>query len=120
MTDYDAEIGKTVLDEFFAIDDAARRLGEVALVPYHCPISLSGIIFQNTLFDENASCHLVFGQAYPTTIEGGENFSSEELDAHGANESLVHVDFMVGTEDLSIVGVKGDQETPVFVDGDWA
>lgn len=120
VTDYDAEIGKTVLDEFFAIDDAARRLGEVALVPYHSPISLSGIIFQNTLFDENASCHLAFGQAYPTTIEGGEHFSSEELDAHGANESLVHVDFMVGTEDLSIIGVKGDQETPVFVDGDWA
>lgn len=120
VIDYDAEVGKEVLDEFFTIDEAARRLGEVALVPYHSPISLSGIIFQNTLFDENASCHLAFGQAYPTTIEGGEHLKTEEeFDAHGVNQSLVHVDFMIGTKDLSIVGVKDGIETPVFVNGDW-
>ena len=103
------------------IDEGAKHLGEVALVPYSSPISQSNIVFLNTLFDENASCHFAFGKAYPTNIEGGENMSDEELEKSGVNNSLTHVDFMVGSADLSIVGKTHNGENiQIFKDGEWS
>ncbi len=118
---YSAERGEEHLKALFATDDGSNYLGEVALVPHDSPISNSGVLFYNTLFDENASCHLAFGKAYPTCLKDGEKMSSLELLQHGLNESLTHEDFMVGTADLSIVGKKPDgTEVPVFVNGNFA
>ena len=116
-----AEKGQEALDSLLSTDEGARRLGEVALVPYHSPISESNILFYNTLFDENASCHLAFGNAYTMNIEGGVTADEDDLIPLGYNKSLVHVDFMIGTSDLSIIGVtQDDKEVAVFVDGDFA
>ncbi|WP_282926522.1 aminopeptidase [Helcococcus kunzii] len=121
VVDFDAKVGKETLQSIFDKDERARKLGEVALVPYDSPISNSNILFYNTLFDENASCHLALGKAYPTTIKNGENMSDEELAAHGVNDSLAHEDFMVGTPDLDIVGIKKDgTEIQIFKNGNWA
>lgn len=121
VVDFDAEVGREVLEDLFSIDEGAMRLGEVALVPYNSPISNSNIIFMNTLFDENASCHFAFGKAYPTTIEYGENMNEEELDAHNVNDSLTHVDFMVGDIDTDIVAeTLSGEKIQIFKDGNWA
>ena len=116
-----ASRGEDVLNAAIAVDDGARYFGEVALVPYDSPIRSSGLLFYNTLYDENASCHLAFGEAYPECIVGGERMTREELDAHGLNHSLTHVDFMGGTADLSITGTTHDgRELPVFRSGNFA
>ena len=116
-----ASRGEDVLNAAIAVDDGARYFGEVALVPYDSPIRSSGLLFYNTLYDENASCHLAFGEAYPECIAGGERMTREELVAHGLNHSLTHVDFMVGTADLSITGTTHDgRELPVFRSGNFA
>jgi aminopeptidase len=108
-------------EEVFSVDEGSRYLGEVALVPYHSPISDTGIIFYNTLFDENAACHLAFGEAYPTSLSGGEKMTEEELQEKGVNRSLSHVDFMIGDATLSITGITKDgKEVPVFEKGNWA
>ena len=121
VTSFEAAEGHAVLQRLLDTDEGSRRLGEVALVPYHSPISQEHILFYNTLFDENASCHLAFGEAYPECIEGGESMAREEVQAHGLNYSMTHVDFMVGTADLSIVGTTHDgREVPVFVNGNFA
>lgn len=121
VVDYDAEKGKDVLKELLDTDEGAKRLGEVALVPYDSPISNQKILFFNTLFDENASCHFALGKAYPICVEGGEAMSVEELKAAGANDSLTHVDFMVGTDDLEIVGITEDnKEVQIFKNGNFA
>ena len=92
----------------------------MALISYDSPISKSGILFYNTLFDENASCHLALGACYPMTIEGGEKMSTEELYEKGGNDSMNHVDFMFGSEDMSVVGRTYDgQEIEVFKDGNF-
>lgn len=115
-----ADTGLEVLKGAVSVDEGASYLGEVALVPYDSPISRSGVLFYNTLFDENASCHFAFGDAYPC-IRGSEDMSREELKARGANDSLTHVDFMVGTSDLSITGMTRDGGMfPVFRDGNFA
>ena len=121
VVDFEAEVGQNVLADLLDLDEGAKHLGEVALVPYSSPISQSNIIFLNTLFDENASCHFAFGKAYPTNIKGGENMNDEELEAHGVNNSLTHVDFMVGSSDMSIVGetVNGEK-FQIFNNGNWA
>src|SRR5690625_687322 len=120
VTDFEAKQGEEVLKHLLDTDDGARRLGEVALVPHESPVSKSGLIFYNTLFDENASCHIALGKAYPTNLEGGSAMSKEELDKHGANDSLTHVDFMIGSEKLDIDGVKEDGTSePVFRNGTW-
>lgn len=118
---YDAKKGKDVLTELLDTDEGAKRLGEVALVPYDSPISNQKILFYNTLFDENASCHFAVGKAYPTCVKGGEEMDKDALKAAGANDSLTHVDFMVGTEDLEIVGITANgEEIPVFKNGNFA
>ncbi|MBU5439703.1 aminopeptidase [Tissierella sp. MSJ-40] len=121
VVDFEAEEGYEVLKDLLDIDEGAKYLGEVALVPFDSPISNSNIIFLNTLFDENASCHFAFGKAYPTNIKGGENMSDEELEKHGVNNSLTHVDFMVGSKDMNIVGeTKDGQKVQIFENGNWA
>lgn len=121
VVDFQAEQGEDILKHLLNTDEGARRLGEVALVPHESPVSQSGLIFYNTLFDENASCHLALGKAYPTNVEGGSEMDKEELDKHGANDSLTHVDFMIGSEQMDIDGEKEDGTIePVFRNGTWA
>lgn len=121
VVDFTAKEGYDTLKELLSSDEGASHLGEVALVPYDSPISNSNIIFYNTLFDENAACHLAFGKAYPTCIENGENLPENELFEKGANSSIVHVDFMIGTKDLNIVGInKENKEVQIFKDGNFA
>ena len=121
VIDFTAKEGFETLQNLLDTDEGARYIGEVALVPYDSPISNSGVIFFNTLYDENASCHLAFGKAYSVCIENGENMTREELAKEGANDSLTHVDFMIGTKDLSIVAtLKDNSEFKVFENGNWA
>lgn len=121
VVDYEAKVGQEILKDLLDIDDGAKYLGEVALVPHSSPISKANIIFYNTLFDENASCHLAFGKAYPTSLQGGEDMTEEELEKAGVNNSLTHEDFMIGSSDLSIVGTThDDKEIQIFKDGEWA
>jgi len=116
-----AEKGSEILQNLVDTDEGSHYLGEVALVPNDSPISQSGLIFFNTLYDENASCHLAIGKAYPKCLENGVNMTREELDAHGVNKSLVHVDFMMGSAELDIDGITANGEKePVFRDGLWA
>lgn len=121
IVDVHAGEGEQFLRQAIDTDEGAHYLGEVALVPYDSPIRNTGILFYETLFDENASCHLAFGSAYPSCVKGGEDMDAEEQKAAGLNDSMTHVDFMVGTEDLSIVGATHDgREIPVFVNGNFA
>ena len=120
VVDYDAEIGKEVLTSIIE-QDGGSYLGECALISKNTPIRQSGILFYDTLYDENASCHLALGMGFPECIEGGLDMSREELLAHGINQSTTHVDFMIGTDDLNIWGVSvNGEETPIFVNGQWA
>ncbi|MBR5471716.1 MAG: aminopeptidase [Oscillibacter sp.] len=115
-----AEKGEEVLQGAISVDEGASFFGEVALVPYDSPISNQKILFYNTLFDENAACHIAFGEAYPC-LQGGQSMSKDELKQRGLNDSITHVDFMIGTADLSITGVTHDgKEIPVFVNGNFA
>lgn len=121
VVDFTARLGEDVLKDLLAIDEGAKHLGEVALVPFNSPISNSNIIFMNTLFDENASCHFAFGKAYPTNIKSGADMTDEELEAHNVNTSLIHVDFMIGDSTTSILAETLDGEIlQIFKDGNWA
>ena len=103
------------------MDEGAGKLGEVALIPYNSPISESGVLFYNTLFDENASCHLALGSGFNECLKGYENYTDEECKKRGINESMIHVDFMIGARDMSIVGVTASGErVQIFKDGNWA
>lgn len=117
-----ADKGEETLRAEVELDEGSHYLGEIALVPYDSPISNSGILFYNTLFDENAACHFAFGEAYPACIKGGDDKEVEELKAAGINvESNTHVDFMVGTRDLEIVGTTRDgRKIKVFENGNFA
>lgn len=102
------------------MDDGASMLGEVALVPKKSPINRSGLLFMNTLFDENACCHVAVGEGFQEVIDGFENKTLDEIHSMGINDSIIHVDFMVGSDDLEITGIKDDgSEVPVFVNGTW-
>ncbi len=115
-----AQAGEETLRAAISVDEGAAYFGEVALVPYDSPIANQGLLFYNTLFDENAACHIAFGEAYPC-LEGGQNLSKDELKARGLNDSITHVDFMIGTSDLSIMGTAQDgREVPIFIDGNFA
>lgn len=117
----EAEKGQDVLENMLNMDESSRHLGEVALVPYNSPINETGLLFSNTLFDENACCHLAFGAALKNNIKGYENMSEEDFKEVGYNDSINHVDFMIGSEDLDIVGVDHDgNRYQIFENGVWA
>ena len=121
VSDFDAKTGLDALTSLVNANPGSNQLGEIALVPFNSPISDLNILFYNTLFDENASCHFALGSAYPMCLQGGQKMSKESLAQAGLNYSRTHVDFMVGTKDLSIMGIKSDgSELPIFVDGNWA
>lgn len=116
-----AETGEDVLTELIATDKGSAYLGELALVPKSSPINRSGILFYNTLFDENAACHLALGEAYSSNVLGYESKSKAELYDMGVNESAIHEDFMIGTSDMKITGVGYDgREHLIMEDGEWA
>jgi aminopeptidase len=115
-----ATAGEDVLNRLISTDDGARRLGEVALVPHNSPIAQSGILFWNTLFDENAASHIALGQAYSTCLIGGEKMDSAQLAALGANESLIHVDWMIGSAEMDVDGIAADGTSePLMRKGAW-
>ncbi len=119
--DFTAETGYDVLKQMLESDEGAKYLGEVAFVPYNSPISNSKLIFFNTLFDENAACHLAFGRAYESCVKDADKYSEEELEKIGVNNSIIHVDFMIGTSDLEITGINKNGETiQIFSNGNWA
>ncbi|MBO8441533.1 MAG: aminopeptidase [Firmicutes bacterium] len=121
IIDASAEQGNEVLQELIKTDAGSRSLGEVALVPYDSPISNSEIIFQNTLYDENASNHLAIGAGYPFNVKNGTELSKEKLHQLGVNDSQVHVDFMVGSADMNIDGItQNGSIIPIFRNGNWA
>ena len=119
--EYSAEKNEALLGKLLSMDENAGYLGECALVPFDSPINNSGILYYNTLFDENASCHLALGAGYSECIPGFEEMSFEECVEKGCNDSIIHVDFMIGAPDLSVIAVdKEGRETPLFVNGNWA
>ena len=116
-----AEVGEDVLKDMVSMDEGAAYLGECALVPVDSPISRSGILFYNTLFDENASCHLAMGRGYADTIEGFETMTREACNAIGLNESMIHVDFMIGCDSMNIDATCADGSVVrIFENGNWA
>ena len=116
-----ASRGEAVLAKVLDTDEGARRLGEVALVPHSSPISQSGILFYNTLFDENASCHIALGQCYAKCFVDGAKLTPEQIAAQGGNKSLIHIDWMIGSGQIDIDGIGADgSRTPVFRKGEWA
>lgn len=116
-----AEKNEQLLCELIKMDEGAAFLGECALVPYHSPISESGLIFYNTLFDENAACHLAFGEGFSECIEDFDKYTLEQCREMGCNTSIIHEDFMIGTADIDITAITADKrEVPVFRKGNWA
>jgi aminopeptidase len=115
-----ATAGEDVLNRLISTDDGARRLGEVALVPHSSPIAQSGVLFWNTLFDENAASHIALGQAYSTCLIDGEKMDAEQLAARGANASLIHVDWMIGSGEMDVDGIDKDGKAePLMRSGEW-
>ncbi len=120
ITEVNASNGLETLKHLIDSDDGSHFLGEVALVPEDSPIAKENTIFYNTLFDENASCHLAIGSAYPLCVEGGTNMTCEELNEAGLNTSITHVDFMIGSPDMNIDGIQPDgRREPLFQNGSW-
>jgi aminopeptidase len=116
-----ASRGEEVLNKVLDTDEGARRLGEVALVPHSSPISASGILFYNTLFDENASCHIALGQCYSKCFLDGASLSQDQIRAQGGNSSLIHIDWMIGSDQVDIDGIRADgSKVPVMRKGEWA
>jgi aminopeptidase len=121
IVEADASTGADVLRKVLETDEGASRLGEVALVPYSSPISQSGLLFYNTLFDENAASHIALGQAYSKCFVDGDRLSAAELDSRGANRSLIHIDWMIGSADMDVDGLdSGGARTPVMRAGEFA
>jgi aminopeptidase len=115
-----ARTGEAVLNKVLDTDEGARRLGEVALVPYSSPISQSGLLFFNTLFDENASSHIALGQAYSKCIRGGGAMSEDEMASRGSNKSLIHIDWMIGSDQVDVDGITQDgRAEPLMRGGEW-
>lgn len=116
-----ASRGEEVLNKVLDTDEGARRLGEVALVPHSSPISKSGLLFFNTLFDENAACHIALGQCYSKCFVNGDRLTPEQIAAQGGNKSLIHIDWMIGSNQIDIDGIHADgRRVPVFRKGEWA
>ena len=120
VVDYDAKTGKELLKDLLETDEGASHIGEVALVPASSPINKENILFYNTLFDENAACHIALGQGYPGTVTGGENMTTQQLLAKGVNDSVIHEDVMIGSADMKITGICENGETVLlFENGEW-
>ncbi|MBQ8686019.1 MAG: aminopeptidase [Clostridia bacterium] len=116
-----AEKGEALLKQMVSMDEGAGKLGECALIPYDSPINESGVLFYNTLFDENASCHLALGHGFNECLKGFEKYTDEECKKRGINDSMIHVDFMIGSRDMDIVGVtKTGERVQIFKNGNWA
>jgi len=116
-----AEKGQELLEKMIKMDENACMLGECALIPYESPINNTGVLFYNTLFDENASCHLALGRGFTNCLEGYESMTNEEAHEKGINDSSIHVDFMIGAKDLDIVGeTESGEKVQIFKNGDWA
>ena len=116
-----AKIGEELLQKMVQMDEGASYLGEVALVPKESPINRSNVLFYETLFDENASCHVALGMGFSNVLLGFEKMNDKEFLEAGINDSIIHVDFMIGSPDLEIVGIKADgTEVQVFKNGTWA
>ena len=121
VTEAAAEKGEEVLKKMLAMDEGASYLGECALVPFDSPINESGLLFYNTLFDENASCHLALGRGFSMCVKDYENYSDEKIKELGVNDSMIHVDFMIGARDLSIEGETEDgARVAIFKNGNWS
>lgn len=121
VTEYSAEKGEELLRQMLEADEGAKRLGEIALVPATSPIRKTGLLFYNTLFDENAACHMAFGAGYPNTVQGGESLTKEQLLEKGINDSVIHEDVMIGTADMQVTGYTVDgRAVPIFQNGEWA
>lgn len=121
VIEYGAKKGESALKRLLETDEGSKRLGEVALISHNSPISNLGILFYNTLFDENASCHLALGECYAMNMQNGINMTEKDLFDCGGNKSVNHVDFMIGTEDLTVTGItKEGTKVPVFIDGNFA
>jgi aminopeptidase len=114
-----ASEGQSALEKMIGSDEGARQLGEVALVPHSSPISASGLLFWNTLFDENAASHIALGQAYSTCLEGGDTMTPEQLASRGANDSLIHVDWMIGSGEMNVDGIRNGIPEPLMRKGEW-
>jgi aminopeptidase len=120
IVDFTAKKGYETLKHLIETDSGTRRLGEIALIGKNSPVAKCNTLFYNTLFDENASCHLAIGKAYPTTVKNGESYSIKQLKEMGVNDSTEHIDFMIGTPDLQVTGIAKDgTKTTLFVDGEW-
>jgi len=120
ITEAHASRGEQILRKMIETDEGAPRLGEVSLVPHSSPIAASGLLFNNTLFDENAACHIALGQAYSSCLKDGDSMTPEQLAAHGANSSLIHVDWMIGSNHIDVDGVSAaGAEEPVMRAGEW-
>ncbi len=117
---HSATVGEELLTKLLEGDEFCRRIGEIALVDKHSGVGKSGLLYYNTLYDENAACHIAFGKAYPTCVAGGDKLTKEELLEKGVNDSLYHEDVMVGTDDMDIVGIQKDgTEIQLFKGGEW-
>ena len=120
VVDYQARYGEDLLGSLIETDEGAARLGEIALVPHSSPISQSGLMFYNTLFDENASSHIALGRAYKFSLDGGTSLSDDEFTARGGNLSRIHIDFMIGSETMDVDGLTADRRAePLMRGGEW-
>ena len=121
VVEHGAEKNADLLTELLSTDENSNRIGEVALVPASSPINRSGVLFFNTLFDENAACHIAFGAGYPTNIKGGSAMTRDELMKKGLNNSAIHEDVMIGAPDTRVIGItKSGEEVAIFENGEWA
>lgn len=121
VVSFHAEKGEELLRHMLSMDDSSSYLGECALVPFSSPVNETGILFYNTLFDENATCHLALGAGFSDCVKNYENYTKKDFDEMGINDSIIHVDFMIGTKDLNITGVTKDgQRVALFRNGTWA
>ena len=121
VTEVKAKKGEELLKYMVSMDEGAGMLGECALIPYDSPINESGVLFYNTLFDENASCHFALGHGFNECLKGYEKYTDEECKKHGINDSMIHVDFMIGSKDMSIIGItKNGERVQIFKNGNWA
>ena len=119
--DVHAEEGEAALRSILSLDEGSAYLGECALVPFDSPINNTGLLFYNTLFDENAACHLALGRGFTNLYKDFLKYSEDEIHSFGINKSLSHVDFMIGSKDLNIVGTTSSgKEVQIFKDGNWA